>query len=526
VSLLQRRYRTTLYVGLVATAVITLACVDVHIKNGWCDTDVDCGGTMCVLKDHACLKAASPADMSTTPPDLTPPPPCTSDATCPATAPICDTTSKLCRGCGDSDGGISNECLQTSGGANNDRCAPTGACVACVHNADCVGTNQTCDSHFTCGPCTDSSQCATGVCDKSTGACGATKDYIFVNQAGMSCSSGGTGAGSYIDPYCKIQAGLDAMAKNTSGIVGVVVYAGTYGESLANPSALTSYTVKAIGVGQPVIQPTSGGGLALTGTSFNVSLDGFTVQNATGGATGTNGISCSGSATNSMTVLNLYRSRIQGNSKYGIASTACQLNIDQSIIESNTQGGIVATDSTVTIRNSLVDLNGVAATMTTGAVGGIKLQTSSASSTATIVGCTVYGNVVITDPLSPGISCQSSLSVNNVFDTVVFGNKITGGTTTVSEISTSCNPDTSAFVVPPATTEGVNTVDLTGCSAAQLFVDTTMKNFEPKPGTTCTLVDKGAATNGNKTINASSYDLIGTARPQGNADDIGAYEAN
>lgn len=520
-SHLQRRYRTTIYVGLVAAAVLTaFACVDVHIKNGWCEVGSDCPSGSCNMMDHACFKVAPPGDMSNhqTPPDMRPKP-CSGDSDCGDTAPICDLATKLCRGCNDSDGGPSQECQQTSSGSTQGRCASTGACVACTQNVDCAASQRTCVNN-SCVSCTDNSQCTTGVCDVSSGNCGGTDAYFFVNQAGPSCATTG-GTGAFNDPFCKIQSGLNAMATDKSSPLkqGVIVYSGTYAENISIPAASTSYTVRAIGVGQPVISTTAG--LALTGTNFNVSLDGFTITGATGAS---NAVSCTGSVLSSA-ALTLTRSTITGNKRYGIASTSCQLTIDQSIITSNDSGGIVATDSTVTVRNSIVANNGAASA--TAPTGGIKTQTSGGTLSLTVVDSTIYDNIT-KEIASAGVNCPVG-STSAVFDSVIVGNVISGSAVVLPEISDACNPDTCAFPLVSGGAAGTNTVNLSGCTPAKLFSDVTATDpavgFVPVASATCTLVDKGAMTNAGKTLTAPTVDLTGkTTRPQGAGYDIGALE--
>ena len=101
----------------------------------------------------------------------------------------------------------------------------------------------------------------------------------------------------------------------------------------------------------------------------------------------------------------------------------------------------------------------------------------------------------------------------SVINTVIVGN--TGGADEVDSSRGTFSSD--AFVGATGTNENLPA----NCGPTHLFADPLNGDLHPKKGgvAPCTLIDVG------QTTGAPTHDLDGVTRPQGAADDIGAYEA-
>lgn len=466
---------------------------------------------MCDQTRHACATAEAVMDMSM--PDLAPIA-CSESSMCSVpTEPICDQTMKRCRACSMPDGGaVSSECTALSG--TRPLCSSSGACVQCITNRDCITANLSCDTAAgSCVPCQKNSDCASGICGAG-GACADPTMLIYVNKSGVSCP-GGNGQGTLDDPYCTIQTGFNAAAMSGHK---VVVFSGTYSENVTIQSGTAALTINAVGIGQPAISPPSTATapalkLSSTGSSITVSLDGFVIQNAIGGS----GVDCSGPGATSVARVSLIRSTVSNNAQYGIFASKCLLSTDQTTVAQNAKGGMSLDASDATIQNTIVHHNGAGSGAT---FGGIYMTNT--SGTINIISSTVVANATGGGALSEsGISCNGTV---NIFDTVIHSN--TGSAAEIN--ATGCPPDHSAFVGAALANMSTNSIDLTTCTDSVLFVDSTNANYTPRGGAgNCSLIDTGAASHlfGATTVNAPTYDLIGTSRPQKGGFDIGALEA-
>lgn len=471
---------------------------------------VPCPATAPYQVDGQCFNTQP--DGYVPPPDMTTIS-CVQSSQCPiASEPICDSSTKTCRACHVVDGGASSECAAKD--ASRPLCSRTGNCADCLTNSDCIMQQKTCNTTAgSCVPCSQNTDCASGICGAG-GACANPNTIVYVSKSGISCP-GGTGQGTLDDPYCTVQTGLDQGALQGKK---VVIFSGTYAENVSIKPTVSSYTVNAIGIGQPTISPSAAGpaiALSNMGQPINVSLDGLIIQNATGDS----GINCtSTAASTAMTRVTVLRSILRNNAKYGLASQDCQVNVDQTRVEQNQVAGMSVTDSDVTATNLLVLHNGMGAGST---YGGINVATPNKGAAA-IVNCTVVDNVA-----SGGVSFASGIScvtLTSVLNTVVQGN-----TGTTNEINAStCKPDHSAFVGGAAAINGTNNVELLTCAQNSIFQNPSGGNFMPVAGGACTLVDKGAASAmfGATTVTAPDHDFNGRSRPQppGGMFDIGAYE--
>jgi len=97
---------------------------------------------------------------------------------------------------------------------------------------------------------------------------------VWVDDTGPSCPTG-PGSGTQADPYCKIQDGINGVAAGGT----VHVLAGTYNE---NVDVNKSVTLVGAGASSTTVQAAASSDNVFDVTSNNVTIDGFTVQGATG----------------------------------------------------------------------------------------------------------------------------------------------------------------------------------------------------------------------------------------------------
>jgi hypothetical protein len=455
--------------------------------------------------------------------DLTPA--CTSSAMCTVpSAPICDAVKQSCRACAPA-GMSSPDCTD----ATKRLCSSSGACVECLGKTDCIGKSQACDTTSgTCVACKANSDCASSFCCTggklpdgvtacTVGTCIDPSTVVYVSASGRSCP-GGLGQGMLTDPFCKIQDGLNAASGSSMASHTAIVQAGTYAENLSiKPAVSTTYVVHAVGVGGPIVAPTSAGAAltidkSLGATSIDVSLDGFTIQGATDTVPGTSndghGIQCTG-VTTAATKLRLTHSTLTSNAQTGINALSCTVLLDQDTISSNAGGGVALSNSEFTLQNLLLFNNGSASTD----FGGIKANSPGA--TKNIFYATIVNNKM-KNSLQPsaGIACASGVVVTN---SVLLGNS--GGNAEIDPGT--CAVDHSSWVNAPAAN---GNQDLTACGtnadqrAAAIFA-APPTDYHPLNGGAmkpCTLVGLGTG------LSSPTYDLDGKNRPA--MPSIGAYE--
>jgi hypothetical protein len=383
------------------------------------------------------------------------------------------------------DGGASTTCMQID--ATRPLCAPSGSCVECVGNVDCLAQHKSCQMGV-CAPCVLNSDCASGYC--AGGACGDPSTLVYVSKT---CNPPGTGM--FNNPYCKVQDGLNGFGGRV-----VVVEPGTYSENVSVQASMGSpFQVTAVAAGQVVLQPAAPGSPAVTVLDGQMdrqltalTLDGFTITGVTGNL-------------NPQTPAAVYLFN-------------CRFHADQLLLKFNLQGGIYLQSSNFTVANTLVYKNGTSQNGSSPSpFGGINIL--STVTTATIFNTTLSANTSA-DFATAGLGCGGSPLIVN---TVVVGNTSQAGDLNAQN----CKPAYSAF--PGASTggTGTNNQELKSCLASDLFVDPANDDYHPKKGgvVPCTLIDDGI--DGFGGANAPTYDLDGKPRPApaGGKFDIGAYEA-
>lgn len=516
-----RRHRTT----LASLALLALAgCFIEKIPGVACKSMSDCKDSafpVCDTAHGTCVASVDNPDGGAN--DMTIPiVACTSSAMCPAVVPTC--SNNLCVGCAPV--GMSTDC--STNHAATPLCGANGACVECNNKDNCDSQHLTCSMKtFTCVPCVANDDCTSGICNKTSGMCADESTLLYVNNAPTAgCSD--SGAGSFAAPFCTVQRGLNAAA---AAMKPLVVFAGAgYHEALQANSTLNAgnaYVVSVVGNGNPVVRPTGNGPvLSVLGNAtkqVTLTLDGITIDGSLL-TDGSDAIDCAGGGGNyGGTVLNLYRSTVKASSAVGIsATTKCTVALDADLVRDN-KGGAIKFDTTdFAATNLLVLANGTATQGATNgsSFGGVDVSAAGELGKMTIANLTMVGNKADNNATASALQCP--ITAPKTINTVVFGN-----TGPAAEIQTACvgtvatpSVSSSAYVGGSST---MSNVDLTGCTAAMLFVGAAAGNFQLVKGGAkpCTLVDQGT------NVGAPDHDYVGTPRPQpvGGVDDIGAYEA-
>ncbi|HEY3352332.1 MAG TPA: right-handed parallel beta-helix repeat-containing protein [Polyangia bacterium] len=426
----------------------------------------------------ACRACASPAECSARDPAA---PGCAADGRCVAcvgstdcpnaATPIC--ASETCRGCQNA-----AECAARS--TATPACHADGRCVECRANLDCASQTDTpaCDlATSTCVPCTSDDQCSY-FCDATTGRCATTAEITFVDKAGPSCASAGTGAGTLADPFCEIKTAV----ANLGSARFVYVRPGSYQGVIANGP---SFRLRA----EAGAMITSTTGTACFGVGFGSTVEVVGLRIAGGG------LSKAGFAvSNSAGKLTLRGVRAENLGDYGVrCDTGGTLVMDRSEVLHNTRGGLYLSDCAFTVTNSVIAENGSA----TAPFGGVYIETAHAG--ASFVNNTVVSNHATTGTVA-GILCATAAQVVN---SVVWFNDPPQVT----------NPSC-AVIYSNVAQSGLGGVG--NINAAPSFVSLVSGNYHYAPGSPG--IDVATATV------APDHDFDGYPRPYGGAPDMGAFE--
>ncbi len=483
----------------------------------YCTSDTMCGpGNICYLPNNVCMSGSGAdssmsgqSDLPIDVKDLSMPPRpdlagCTSSEQCTdSSKPIC--INLVCQPCGHSDasvgvGGMDSECAAINSG-KTPLCSMSGACVQCLVNADCQASQMTCDPNLNqCAPCKVDSDCTTRYCN--AGSCANPIQYVYVDI--NTCKDPGNG--TLADPFCSLQKGLDTGASMS---LPVLVFGGAkpYTENPSVKTPAAAYTVKAIGVGNPVVTTAAINTpifyLLADGTHpVNVSFDGFTFQNSSNAP----GVRCANTGAVTQAVLGVSRSTVTTNGGLGVDSNGCTLNLDRDVIgPSNVGGGISMNGSTFAITNTLVRGNGSPGSS---AVGGISIATLGAGQSQ-LFNATIVDNHSGMSAGASGLACfMPPAAIANV---VLFGNS-------GAALETSCTVDHGAFV-GDLVMSGVN---LAPCAETDLFVAPGNGDFHENPNAPQGCVLKAAGTKSSNGIAAPPVDLDGKTRAPNV--DIGAYQ--
>ena len=358
-------------------------------------------------------------------------------------------------------------------------CEPvSGACVECVTSAECSSSEEpVCGTDNACRGCELDSECASDVCNKTTGACVPENQIVFVDLAG------GGNTCTRAAPCATITAGVAA----TDAIRRYILVApGSYSERLS----VTGRAFTLIGTGADLSAATVGPLFEIQGAS-NVSIEGLRIHDGAGG-TG-DGLRCSDAG--GASTLSLTRIRVEDNGGRGVAATNCTLAIEASRIIGNNAGGIVVTGGEAAIRNSFIAKNGGPAST----VGGVDLGTPTMLA---FEFNTLYDNFATTG-FAGGVQCRSG-TVRTLSNNIIVGQ--------LADQVSSTNCEFTHTISNEAISGGSNS------TTAPTFVDAAGNDFHLQPGS-----------NGIEDGDPSSTvptDIDGDPRPVpgGGRPDIGADE--
>ena len=433
---------------------------------------------------------------------------CASSSTCSAATPVC--TEQVCSPCATE--GMSTECATYH--PDRPLCGPTGGCVQCFTKDQCEAAHQTCDlTTYACAPCKAHGECSSGYCNLATGVCSdKSMQYYVSNAPTAGCTD--NGPGTFAIPFCTIQKAIDTSAAN--GGKTVVVFGGTYGESVQVTQSSADYVTTAVGIDGPVIKsPAAAPSLSIQGAGTlhtTVTLDGFVFD---GGAIsdGSPVVEIGGGATAyGLDVVTLTHATIRNGTGIALlAHSKSNVIVDSVDIHDNVGGGLRFDGADFELTNALIRSNG----SPTANYSGLGVTAAGETGKTKIANVTIVSNTTASSSTLPsGLGCLAPVST--MINTVIIGNN--GGP---GEINAACTTPggSNAYVGAPSGNENLPTT----CLLTDLFANPGNADYHPKKGgaVPCTLVDQGT-TNG-----APDHDLEGVPRPQpaGGLDDVGAYEA-
>jgi hypothetical protein len=288
--------------------------------------------------------------------------------------PICDTTTSACRGCGSG-----AECAAAS--AATPACASSGKCVECVANTDCKSaTKPICDMGMgTCRGCQADAECTAGpqVCMKhQDGRCATDAETIYVQKTAACPGAAATADGTAALPYCSMDPALGAVGATRDLIVvrGTVSGAATGLTSGARQTSIVGQMSAALaGATDPAFH-------LVTGDAY--------LRNVTLSASAS--IGCQ-------------------------ADAGSTLRLDHVLVTGNTGGGILLNGAAFDIENTTVTNNGPGTQGTT-IWGGILVNSPLAAGPGKFQLVTVRNN------LAPGILCSAGVAG---IDVMAAGNSTT-----------------------------------------------------------------------------------------------------
>jgi hypothetical protein len=253
-------------------------------------------------------------------------------------------------------------------------CAPSGACVQCVNNGDCVSTTPVCSGSNTCGPCAADADCSgrSGpvVCmAHQDGRCATDAEAIYVKAGGPCSDGGGSSGGTAAAPFCSMQP----------------------------PVAVVGATRDLIVVRGTVVGPTS----AFSGGSKQISIVGQSAATISSGVR----LSVGDAYLRALTVGPSPSIGVQ-------ADAGSTLRLDHVTVNGNTGGGILVDGANFDIRNTTVTGNGLAMSGST-TWSGILVQGLPSTGPIQLQLSTVQTN------MGPGVTCSGSIQAGQ---TLVTGN--------------------------------------------------------------------------------------------------------
>ena len=332
----------------------------------------------------------------------------------------CKGASAACDGSCDGAGACSYPDATTSCGALSCKTS-TLTTPVCDGKGGCVDQTASCSPHRCDGGGT---ACATGCADHSGCVSASACDRRLAHADTK-------GLGDCVDTAKIITVGpteeiAAALTKLTSAKPYLVVPSGTY----VTPLSISGVTAHLIGKGtssSPVtLDPSATGPAVIVGDGSTVSIQGLTIDGATGSAG--HGVQCTPLTSAALVLL---EDQITNNTGIGIGSDKCDVTVRRTVIQSNQGGGAKLTGGKLVLESNLITNNGKSGPAGS-ALGGLEINSSAGSST--FVNNTVADNYVLTGKTA-GIICTGAAVLRN---SIIYGNigaaQLSGCSTEYSDV--------------------------------------------------------------------------------------------
>jgi hypothetical protein len=452
---------------------------------------------------------------------------CTSDSSCPASAPSCDVAARACGTCATNadcerfadtprcdvpsgscvscedgsdcpspDAPVCSAARQCIGCSVSEDCigfpdaghceASSGRCLACLENQHCaVATAPVCDVGA-CRACRNDGECVSGLCDESAGSCAPESTVIYISPTGA------PGACTRTAP-CKTFA--QGLARIGGPFTTLLARPGVYSELVV----IDGKTVTIVGNGASLTSTTSEGALITIRGASSVAIEGLRIHGADGDTVG-DGVTCQrGAGARSLTLRSV---RIESNARRGVDVDSCDLVIHGSVVTGNTGGGISIESGAFSLLNNVVAGNGNLAST----FGGIRIVGGDAEGSELSFN-TITRNQAL-DTIASGAQCLTT-SAFTASSSIVYANRVEPATT--AQVSGNC---TWAYSdIGPVATAGTGNINSDPMFKAPASGDFHLETNSPA-------IDKADPKAG------VNVDLDGDVRPQpvGGRRDMGADE--
>lgn len=296
-------------------------------NSNYCDEETPCGtesaGSFCDLETFACGEEP----MSSTPE-------CTSDADCESGA-SCDATGS-CQRCEPGEVGDS-QCL----GSDPDApfCGSDG-CVECLDSSQCFDESASvCDlGAGSCRGCASNDECDTGICEIEAGTCADQADIVHIATNG----DDGPGCGSESSPCLTLEQGLTRVDENRQYML---VDAGDYNEAVTVEGIRVNLVADGLVTLQRPFAVRAGATVAMSG--FRITRLGQAIGS---------GISCL--SVGETASIHFSDGEIIGMGSGASAAFSCKMLIERTTISGSESAGVFASSGEMTIVDSVISNNG------------------------------------------------------------------------------------------------------------------------------------------------------------------------
>ncbi|HEY5923515.1 MAG TPA: choice-of-anchor Q domain-containing protein [Kofleriaceae bacterium] len=389
---------------------------------------------------------------------------------------------------------IDDECAQPT-----PYCDPGLACVGCLDATNCPAERPTCDEQTrSCRACVDDGDCASSVCDISTGMCVVENQVLYASPAG---AAAGTCEKTVPCSITHAAALADASRHNVKLVPGAytasvsvvgkrVVFYGV-GATVAGPDD-TAFTVLSGGslrlVGLAVDVQTAGSSAAIRCADDSSGVPSLELFRATVDASNTTVIAVPCTVTIEQSVL---RSRRMTSNTLDVYSDLSTAIVDRTYLDGG--AGVSSLGSTIRIANSV--LRRVGQGQTGGAIRGAGFDVSFSTFVDTVVVC--------------GTGGTSGLILNS---SIVYNSATGAPADTVQGFPNAACTLNHVVAYPQGQPLGATNI----AGMLPRLKDVTNGDFHLESNSPA--IDRGDPTS------TLSVDFEGTARPQGGGRDSGAFE--